>query len=167
DSGGGAVADRALHPRSGGRCRRRARGPPLPRRAGPPRRYPRLRARSAIGARVAVRSGLRLVEPARRRPGEAADPRVRGRLLVEPRRGLARAARLREGRRSRWWVRGVAVRRPAGRARAAARGGLIRNGWTAVSVQIDRDRLVDTATQMINVHSFTGDEERMAELMLS
>ena len=36
-----------------------------------------------------------------------------------------------------------------------------------MSVQIDRDRLVDTATQMINVHSFTGDEERMAELMLS
>jgi acetylornithine deacetylase len=32
-------------------------------------------------------------------------------------------------------------------------------------VKVDRDRLVDTATRMINVHSFTGDEQRMAELM--
>jgi acetylornithine deacetylase/succinyl-diaminopimelate desuccinylase-like protein len=34
-------------------------------------------------------------------------------------------------------------------------------------VNIDRDRLVDTASQMIDVHSFTGDEQRMAELMAS
>jgi acetylornithine deacetylase len=32
-------------------------------------------------------------------------------------------------------------------------------------VNIDRDRLVETASRMINVHSFTGDEQRMAELM--
>ena len=34
-------------------------------------------------------------------------------------------------------------------------------------VQIDRGRLVDTASRMVNVHSFTGDEQRMAELMVS
>jgi len=33
-------------------------------------------------------------------------------------------------------------------------------------MKIDRDRLVDTASQLVNVHSFTGDEERIAELML-
>ncbi len=33
------------------------------------------------------------------------------------------------------------------------------------AVQVDRERLVDTASRMINVHSFTGDEQRMAELM--
>jgi acetylornithine deacetylase/succinyl-diaminopimelate desuccinylase-like protein len=32
-------------------------------------------------------------------------------------------------------------------------------------VSVDRDRLVETARRMINVHSFTGDEQRMAELM--
>jgi acetylornithine deacetylase len=32
-------------------------------------------------------------------------------------------------------------------------------------VSIDRERLVDTASRMIGVHSFTGDEQRMAELM--
>jgi acetylornithine deacetylase len=32
-------------------------------------------------------------------------------------------------------------------------------------VNVDRDRLVETASRMINVHSFTGDEQRMAELM--
>jgi acetylornithine deacetylase len=31
---------------------------------------------------------------------------------------------------------------------------------------IDRDRLVETASAMIDVHSFTGDEERMADLMV-
>ena len=36
-----------------------------------------------------------------------------------------------------------------------------------MSVQIDRDRLVDTASAMIGVHSFTGDEQSMAELMVS
>jgi acetylornithine deacetylase/succinyl-diaminopimelate desuccinylase-like protein len=36
-----------------------------------------------------------------------------------------------------------------------------------MSVSIDRDRLVDTASQMIDVHSFTGNEQRMAELMAS
>jgi acetylornithine deacetylase/succinyl-diaminopimelate desuccinylase-like protein len=34
-----------------------------------------------------------------------------------------------------------------------------------LSVRIDRERLVDTASRMIGVHSFTGDEQRMAELM--
>src|ERR1700758_491819 len=32
-------------------------------------------------------------------------------------------------------------------------------------MKIDRDRLVDTASRMIGVHSFTGDEQAMAELM--
>jgi acetylornithine deacetylase/succinyl-diaminopimelate desuccinylase-like protein len=32
-------------------------------------------------------------------------------------------------------------------------------------VNVDRDRLVDTASRMIGVHSFTGDEQGMAELM--
>jgi len=32
-------------------------------------------------------------------------------------------------------------------------------------VSVDRDRLVETASRMIDVHSFTGDEQRMAELM--
>jgi acetylornithine deacetylase len=36
-----------------------------------------------------------------------------------------------------------------------------------VNVRIDRERLVDTASAMVNVHSFTGDEQRMAELMAS
>jgi acetylornithine deacetylase len=35
------------------------------------------------------------------------------------------------------------------------------------AVQVDRERLVDTASRMINVHSFTGDEQSMAELMVS
>jgi acetylornithine deacetylase len=34
-------------------------------------------------------------------------------------------------------------------------------------MRIDRDRLVETASRMIDVHSFTGDEQRMAELMAS
>ena len=34
-------------------------------------------------------------------------------------------------------------------------------------MKIDRDRLVDTASQLVNVHSFTGDEERIADLMLA
>jgi acetylornithine deacetylase len=34
-------------------------------------------------------------------------------------------------------------------------------------VNVDRDRLVETASRMIDVHSFTGDEQRMAELMAS
>ena len=36
-----------------------------------------------------------------------------------------------------------------------------------MTVQVDRDRLVDTASRMIGVHSFTGDEQSMAELMVS
>jgi acetylornithine deacetylase/succinyl-diaminopimelate desuccinylase-like protein len=36
-----------------------------------------------------------------------------------------------------------------------------------MSVTIDRDRLVETASSMIDVHSFTGDEQRMGELMVS
>jgi acetylornithine deacetylase len=34
-------------------------------------------------------------------------------------------------------------------------------------LRIDRERLVDRASQLVNVHSFTGDEQRLAELMLS
>jgi acetylornithine deacetylase len=34
-------------------------------------------------------------------------------------------------------------------------------------MKIDRERLVATATQLVNVHSFTGDEQRLAELMLT
>jgi acetylornithine deacetylase len=34
-------------------------------------------------------------------------------------------------------------------------------------MKVDRDRLVDTASQLIGVHSFTGDEQRLAELMQS
>jgi acetylornithine deacetylase/succinyl-diaminopimelate desuccinylase-like protein len=33
-------------------------------------------------------------------------------------------------------------------------------------IRIDRNRLVETASRMIDVHSFTGDEQRMAELMV-
>ena len=36
---------------------------------------------------------------------------------------------------------------------------------SAPRVVIDRDRLVDTASRMVGVHSFTGDEQGMAELM--
>ena len=36
-----------------------------------------------------------------------------------------------------------------------------------MTLQIDRGRLVETASRMIGVHSFTGDEQRMAELMVS
>ena len=36
-----------------------------------------------------------------------------------------------------------------------------------MSVAVDRERLVDTASQMVNVHSFTGDEQRMADLMVA
>jgi acetylornithine deacetylase/succinyl-diaminopimelate desuccinylase-like protein len=32
-------------------------------------------------------------------------------------------------------------------------------------MDVDRDRLIDTASRMIDVHSFTGDEENMARLM--
>lgn len=34
-------------------------------------------------------------------------------------------------------------------------------------MNVDRDRLVETASRMIGVHSFTGDEQGMAELMVS
>ena len=36
-----------------------------------------------------------------------------------------------------------------------------------MSLAVDRERLVDTASQMVNVHSFTGDEQRMADLMVA
>jgi acetylornithine deacetylase len=35
------------------------------------------------------------------------------------------------------------------------------------ALAIDRERLVETASRMIDVHSFTGDEQRMAELMVA
>ena len=38
---------------------------------------------------------------------------------------------------------------------------------TLPSVSVDRDRLVETAARMIDVHSFTGDEQEMAELMVA
>jgi acetylornithine deacetylase len=34
------------------------------------------------------------------------------------------------------------------------------------AIQVDRDRLVETASRMIGVHSFTGSEQAMAELMV-
>jgi acetylornithine deacetylase len=34
-------------------------------------------------------------------------------------------------------------------------------------MNIDRERLVETASRLIGVHSFTGDEQRLAELMVS
>ena len=34
-------------------------------------------------------------------------------------------------------------------------------------MNIDRDRLVATASELVNVHSFTGDEQRLADLMVS
>ena len=37
---------------------------------------------------------------------------------------------------------------------------------TLPTVSIDRERLVETASRMIGVHSFTGDEQRMGELMV-
>ena len=33
-------------------------------------------------------------------------------------------------------------------------------------ITVDRERLVETAGRMIDVHSFTGDEQGMAELMV-
>lgn len=38
---------------------------------------------------------------------------------------------------------------------------------SATKIRIDPERLVETASRMIGVHSFTGDEQRMAELMVS
>jgi len=38
-------------------------------------------------------------------------------------------------------------------------------GMVSVGLTVDRHRLVETASRMIDVHSFTGDEQRMAELM--
>ena len=35
-----------------------------------------------------------------------------------------------------------------------------------VEITVDRERLVETAGRMIDVHSFTGDEQGMAELMV-
>ena len=35
-----------------------------------------------------------------------------------------------------------------------------------VAIRVDRDRLVETASRMIGTHSFTGDEEAMARLMV-
>src|SRR5207244_6485350 len=63
--------------------------------------------------------------------------------------------------------------RAVGRRPARADPALRRAGPAAlppvslVTVQIDRDRLVATASAMIDVHSFTGDEQRMAELMVA
>ena len=87
---------------------------------------------------------------ARTRLAGRARARLRAGLLVEPRRGDARRARRRR-RRPRRRLRGLGGGRPPG---------------DADRMKIDRDRLVDTASALVNVHSFTGDEERMADLML-
>ena len=53
---------------------------------------------------------------------------------------------------------------PVRRESAAARPRLdARSSWPQLT--IDRDRLVETASRMVGVHSFTGDEQGMAELM--
>ncbi len=36
-----------------------------------------------------------------------------------------------------------------------------------MSISIDRERLVATASELVNVHSFTGDEQRLADLMVA
>jgi acetylornithine deacetylase len=36
-----------------------------------------------------------------------------------------------------------------------------------MTIAVDRDRLVATASSLVDVHSFTGDEERMADLMVA
>jgi acetylornithine deacetylase len=33
-------------------------------------------------------------------------------------------------------------------------------------IQVDRERLVETASSLVDVHSFTGDEERLARRMV-
>src|SRR3954468_24922656 len=55
-------------------------------------------------------------------------------------------------------------RRAADDGRAAARAGAAGDG--AAVLNIDRDRLVETASSLIDVHSFTGDEQAMAERMV-
>src|SRR3954451_9243657 len=55
-------------------------------------------------------------------------------------------------------------RRAADDGRAAARTGAAGDG--AAVLRIDRDRLVETASSLIDVHSFTGDEQAMAERMV-
>ena len=35
-----------------------------------------------------------------------------------------------------------------------------------MTVQVDRDRLVERASSLIDIHSFTGDEEAMARRMV-
>ena len=57
-------------------------------------------------------------------------------------------------------VKLASARRPAD----GERGRRARVG-AGVTITVDRDRLVDTASRMIGVHSFTGDEQGMAELM--
>src|SRR3954470_18439830 len=53
---------------------------------------------------------------------------------------------------------------PADDAGPAARERPAGNGATVLTV--DRDRLVETASSLIDVHSFTGDEEGMARRMV-
>ena len=52
-----------------------------------------------------------------------------------------------------------------GRGARPSREGVAGDGRAAVKV--DRDRLVETASALIDVHSFTGDEQAMAELMVA
>src|SRR5262249_27779425 len=77
---------------------------------------------------------------------QTARDRVRPGLLVVARRSRARRPRRR-------------CRRPRRRLRGLGRSGAPRR------MSVDRERLVDTASRLIGVHSFTGDEQRMAELM--
>src|SRR5690242_19611409 len=114
---------------------------------------------------MARRSRFGLVEPAHRRPPAAAHPHVRPGVLVDARRRVARRARLRARRRHRGRLRGVGGGGSPRRARTAARARAPGHG--RASMKIDRDRLVETASRMIGVHSFTGSEQAMAELMAS
>ena len=138
----------ALHARRGRRGRRRpARRSCARATSGAPLESSRARsmcARSVLEWRADPTSASHDPSLAR----QAARARLRRGLLVEPRCRDARRARRRR-RRPRRRLRGL------GRPRGCRWNGM----------KIDRDRLVDTASRLVNVHSFTGDEERMAELM--
>src|SRR5829696_5020482 len=168
DAGGGEVAHQALLARGGGTGGGRAdRRSALGRRAPGPGHRPGLGPRSALRARVALRPGLGVREPAPR-PAPA-DPALRARLLVESRCGVARRPRSRGRERRRGRLRSMVRGAAARLRRARAEGRSARNGRPGVTatVAVDRERLVETASAMIDVHSVTGDEQRMAELMVS
>src|SRR5690349_6227118 len=78
-------------------------------------------------------------------------------MADRPPRGPARLSRLRPR------VLVVARGRAARRARRGRRGPDRR---VRGMVTVDRDRLVETASSLIDIHSFTGDEEEMARRMV-